>query len=87
MFQVEPAAESLYKASIGGIRFRLQKLQEEDIGDQKIRSKNKEEINRMLHHQSLSYIPELIKIKLISKHYNDLLDGHFGFEKTRELIA
>ena len=41
----------------------------------------------MLHHQALPYVPELIKTKLISRHYDDLLAGHFGIEKTQELIA
>ena len=41
----------------------------------------------MLHHQGLPYIPEIIRIELISRHHNDPLAGHFGIEKTRELIA
>lgn len=41
----------------------------------------------MLHHQGLSYVPEIIKTELISRHHDDPLARHFGIEKTRELIA
>ena len=41
----------------------------------------------MLHHQSLLYVPKLIKTELISRNHNDLLAGHFGIEKTWELVA
>ena len=45
-----------------------------------------ENINGVLHHQSLFYISEIIWTKFISKHYNDLLVGHFGIKKIRELM-
>lgn len=32
-------------------------------------------------------MPELIKTELISWHHNDPLGGHFGIEKTQELIV
>ena len=41
----------------------------------------------MLHHQGLSYVPEIIRTELISRHHNNPLADHFGIEKTRELIA
>ena len=41
----------------------------------------------MLHHQGLPYIPEIIRTELINRHHNNPLAGHFGIEKTRELIA
>ena len=41
----------------------------------------------MLHHQDLPYVPELIRIELISRHHDDPLAGHFGIEKTRKLVA
>ena len=41
----------------------------------------------MLHHQSLSYVPEVIRIELISRHHDDPLAGHFDIEKTRELVT
>ena len=44
------------------------------------------DINNVLHHQGLYYIPEIIRIELINKHHNNLLKDHFGIEKTREFI-
>ena len=41
----------------------------------------------MLYYQGLPYIPEIIRTELISRHHDDPLAGHFGIEKTRELIA
>ena len=32
-------------------------------------------------------MPEIVKTKLISKYYDNLLAGHFGIDKTQELIA
>ena len=89
-FRVELAAEGPYKASIGGIRLRLQELQEEDAEAKKIRTEKRkswEEIDGVLHHQGLPYVPELIRTELISRHHDDPLAGHFGIKKTRELVA
>ncbi len=41
----------------------------------------------MLHYQGLLYVPKVIRSKLISGHHDNALAGHFGIEKTRELIA
>ena len=41
----------------------------------------------MFQYQELLYIPEIIRFKVISCHYNDLLAGHFGIDKTRELVG
>ena len=41
----------------------------------------------VLHHQGLPFVPETIRIELISWHYNDPLAGHFGSKKTRKLLA
>ena len=32
-------------------------------------------------------MPEAIRIEVISRHHDDLLVGHFGIEKPRELLA
>ena len=45
------------------------------------------EIDGVLHHQELSFEPEIISTKIISQHYNNSLAGHFGVDKTRELIV
>ena len=41
----------------------------------------------MLHHQGLPFVPEIIRTELISRHHDDPLAGHFGIDKTRELIG
>ncbi len=46
-----------------------------------------EDIEKVLHREGLPYLPEIIRIKVISRHHDDPLAGHFGFEKTRELVA
>ena len=72
------------------MRLRLQELQEEDAQAQKIRAEKREgweDSEGVLHHQGLPYVPELIRTELISRHHDDPLAGHFGIEKTRELVA
>ena len=46
-----------------------------------------EDIDRVLHHQDLPFVPKVLRKKLINRHHDDPLAAHFGFEKTRELIA
>ena len=41
----------------------------------------------MLHYQSLLFMPKAIQTKLISRHHDDLLAGHFGIKKTQKLLA
>ena len=41
----------------------------------------------MLHHQSLSYVLEIIRTELISRHHNNPLEGHFGIKKTCNFIV
>ena len=41
----------------------------------------------MLQYQGLPYIPEIIRSKVISCHYDDPLAKHFGIDKTRELVS
>ena len=84
--------EGPYQASVGSMRLKLQKFQDEDNQAQKVRieqlgNANRNNIDGILHHQGLSYIPEIIQTKLISRHHNNPLVGHFGIEKIYELIA
>ena len=78
---------------IGGMRLRLHKLQAEDEkawklrADQQLGQQGWDDINGVWHNQGLPYVPEIIRIELISRHHDDPLAGHFGIEKTRELIA
>ena len=73
------------------MRLRLQELQSEDKQTRKFRMeqpvKDWQDIKSVLYYQGLPYIPEIIRIELISKHHNDLLAGHFSIKKTQELIA
>ena len=73
------------------MRLRLQELQDKDKHVCKLRAeqlvKDWQDINGVLHYQGLPYVPEIIRIELISRHHNNPLAGHFGIEKTRDLIA
>lgn len=46
-----------------------------------------EEIEGVLLHQSLPYVPAIIWTELISRHHDNLLATYFGIQKTRDLIA
>ena len=59
----------------------MRKIRAEKLG------RNWEDSDRILHHQGLLYISEIIRTELISRHHNDPLAGHFGIEKTQELVA
>ena len=73
------------------MRLRLQELQDGDKHACKLRArqlaKDWQVINGVLHYQGLPYVPEIIRAELISRHHDDPLAGHFGIEKTRELVA
>ena len=91
-FQTELADENPYKASIGGMRLRLSELQESDPEAQELNSKKYlpdgwEDIDGVLYHQGLPFVPEAIQTKIISHHHNDPLAGHFGIDKTKDLIG
>ncbi len=71
---------------------KLSELQDDDKEAKKLRSEQVlpeswEDIKQVLHYQGLPYVPKVIRSELISRYHNDLLAGHFGIEKTRELIA
>ena len=70
-FRAELVDEDLYKASIGGMRLRLSELQESDPEAQELKSKEQlpdgwEDIDGVLHHQGLPFVPEVIRTELIS---------------------
>ena len=75
------------------MKLRLHKLQAKDKQARKLKANQQlgqqgwEDINGVLHHQSLPYVPEIIQIELISRYHNNPLAGHFDIEKTRELVA
>ena len=73
------------------MRLKLVELQAEDGQARKIRAeklgRNWDDSNEILHHQGLLYVLKIIRTELISRHYDDLLAGHFSIKKTRELVA
>ena len=73
------------------MRLRLQELQDGDKHACKLRAeqlaKDWQDIDGMLHHQGLSYVPEIIWAELINRHHDDSLAGYFGIKKTCELVA
>ena len=44
-------------------------------------------VDGVLHHQGLLFVPEIIQIELINRHYKNPLAGHFDIDKTRKLIG
>ena len=71
---------------------RLQELQETDSKAHKLRKQGLQDgpyqdINGVLHYQGLLFVPEAIRMELLNWHHDDLLAGHFGIEKIRELLA
>ena len=74
------------------MRLQLSKLQENDKEAKYLRGsiglpKAWKDINGVLQYQRLLYVPEIIRSKVISCHYNDPLTGHFGIDKTEELVG
>ena len=88
MFRAKLASKRLYKAGIGNMRLRLQELQENNLEAQELRLKDGyQEVDKVLHHKGLPFIPEAIRMELISRHYDDPLAGHFGIKKIRKLLV
>ena len=74
------------------MRVRLSELQKSDPKSQELKSKENlpdgwEDIDGILYHQGLSFIPKAIQTEIISRHHDDLLAGHLGIDKTKELIG
>ena len=83
--------EGPYKASIGAMHLRLQELQETNSEAQKIGAvelqERWEEVDGVFHYQGLPYVSEIIRFEVISRHHDHPLAGHFGIDKTRELVG
>lgn len=82
--------ESIYAANIKSMRLRLQKFPSKDKQVWKVRAKYLKDwknIKEVLYHQSIMYIPEIIKTEFISRHHNNLLASYFVLKKTQELVA
>ena len=84
MLHLELANKGSYKVSIGNIRLTLQKLEETNSEAEKLRQKRQkgyQNINKVFHHQGLSFMPKAIQTELASYHHNELLPGHFSIKK------
>ena len=68
---------------------RLTELQKSNKEDKKIRAEGLDgykDVDRVLHHYGLLFVPEIIQTELISRHYTKLLAGHFDINITKEFI-
>ena len=72
------------------MRLQLPKHWDEDKEAKALRAagfpKDWEDIEGVLQYWELPYVPEIIRSKLISCHHDDPLTGHFGIDKTKELV-
>ena len=69
------------------MRLRLHKLQAKNEQARKAKAEYSEcwdDIDGVLHHQGLFYVPEIIRTELMSRHHDNPLAGHFGIEKIHE---
>ncbi len=89
--QSKLADKGPYTVSIGDMRIKLPELQDDNKKAKKLRSKRlsegKEDIEQVPYYQDLSYVPKVICLELISRHYDNPLASYFDIEKTQELIA
>ena len=73
------------------MKLRPSKLQENDEEAKLLRGsadlpEGWEDVEGVLQYQGLPYVPEIIRSEVISRHHDDPLAGHFGIDKTRELV-
>ena len=73
------------------MRLRLPELQDEDKEAKVLRAgglpEGWEEVEGVLQYRGLPYVPEIIRSEVISRHHDDPLAGHFGIDKTKELVG
>ena len=90
-FRAKLGTEGPYQVSIGAMRLRLSELQESDDEARKIRAEglknDYEEVDGVLYHQGPPFVPEAIRTEIISRHHDDPLAGHFGIDKTKDLVG
>ena len=90
--QSDIAQDSCYIANIGGMRLQLPELQKSGKEAKLLRGfaclpKGWEDVKGVLWYQELPYVPEIIRSEVINCHHNDFLAGHFGINKTKELVG
>lgn len=68
------------------MRRRLSELQNDDKDAKKLRSEGLpegwENFEEVFYYQGLLYVPKVIHLELINKHYNNSLAGYFSIEST-----
>ena len=75
------------------MRLRLHKLQAKDKQALKMRANQQpgqqgwEDIDNVLHYQSLPYVSEIIRTELISRYHDYPPAGHFRIKKTQKLVV
>ena len=74
------------------MKLRLSELQENDEEVKLFRRvagllEGWEDVEGVLQYQKLPYVSEIIRSEMISCHHDDPLIGHFGIDKTRELVG
>ena len=73
------------------MRLRLPELQDKDEEAKALRAaglpEDWEDVEEVLQYRGLVYVPEIIRSDVISRHHDDSLAGHFGIDKTRELVG
>ena len=73
------------------MRLQLPKLQDDDEKVKILRAsglpEDWEDVERVFQYRELTYVPKIICSKVISYHHNHPLVGHFGIDKTGELVG
>ena len=74
------------------MRLQLSELQENDEEAKLLRSSASlpegwEDVEGVLQFQGLPYVPAIIRSEVLSRHHDNPLIGHFGIDKTRELVG
>ena len=72
------------------MRLKLAELQESDKEAQKIRAKGLngyKKLDKILHHQKLPFISEVIWTEPISQHHDNFLTRYFGINKTKDFVS
>ena len=72
------------------MRLRLAELQESDKKAWKIKAQGLngyKKLNRVLYHQGLPFVSEVIRTELISWHHDNFLARYFGINKTKDLVS
>ena len=73
------------------MRLQFSKLQDNNKEAKALRDaglpEDWKEVKRVLQYRGLPYIPDIIHYEIISYHHDDPFAGHFGIDKTQDLIS